>query len=124
VRRILLAWSAVAVIGVTPQAAALVSSHLQEPGNYLTWTASQARKIAGSTRENGRVGGGQGLLHTERALSYKLRATWLTDHVIRAGARLVQLSDRLTNEQTEALVTAAEAVEGTVIIVEIDPADR
>lgn len=88
---------------------------------YFTWTAKQAESIGKSMREKGRVGAGQGLLHTERASSYKLRATWLTPEVVRATARLEQIKTRLSDERTRALVTEAETVGDTVLMVEIDP---
>lgn len=91
--------------------------------SYLTWTSDQAQQIGRGTRVSGRVSGGQGLLHTERAYRYKLRATWLTPEVIRATARLIQLRERLSNDQTEALVTDAEAAGDTVFMVEIDPVE-
>ncbi len=72
----------------------------------------------------GRVGGfywGVRVRHTERSYNYKLRATWFTPDVIRANARLEQRRNRLTSEQTRALVSEAEAVGDTVIVVEIDP---
>src|SRR5262245_61064117 len=69
---------------------------------YLTWTRDYAQQVGRSTRVAGRVAGGQGvILHTDRAYSYKLRATWMTPDVIRASARLIQLADRLTDDQTE-----------------------
>ena len=89
--------------------------------SYVTWTSAQAQQIGRSTRVTGRVGAGQGLLHTERALGYKLRATWLTGEVIRATARLLQLSDGLSNDHAETLVREAEGAGDTVIMVEIDP---
>jgi hypothetical protein len=94
-----------------------------EPSNtgYLTWTSDQAHQIGGSTRVSGRVSGGQGLLHTERAYRYKLRATWLTSEVIRATARLLQLAEGLPNDRTEALVKEADAAGDIVFMVEIDP---
>lgn len=88
---------------------------------YITWSAKQAEAIGRSMRERGRVGAGQGLLHTERATSYKLRATWLTPEVIRATARLEQIKARLTDERTRALVSEAENVGDTVLMIEIDP---
>ncbi len=91
--------------------------------NYLTWTSAQAQQIGRSTRVNGRVGGAFDfrVAHTEHSYNYKLRATWLTGEVIRATARLAQLSEGLSNEQTEALVREAEAAGETVVMVEIDP---
>lgn len=88
---------------------------------YLHWSAAQAEAAGSRMRQGGRVGAGQGLIHTERATSYKLRATWLTPDVIRAKARLLQLSDRLSDEQTKKLVDEAEAAGQTVVLVEIDP---
>jgi hypothetical protein len=95
----------------------------QTDRSYLTWTAAQAQQIARSTRVNGRVGGAFDLrvTHTEHAYNYKLRAAWLTHEVIRATARLAQLSERLSDEQTETLVREADAAGDTVIMVEIDP---
>jgi hypothetical protein len=91
--------------------------------SYLTWTLGQAQQIGRSTRVNGRVGGVLDfrVAHTEHSYNYKLRATWLTSEVIRATARLAQLSDGLSNEQTEAIVREAEAAGETVVMVEIDP---
>ena len=90
---------------------------------YLTWTAKQAEQIGKSMRVSGRVGsifGSRGL-STERALNYKLRATWLSPEVIRATARLEQLRHRLSEDQVRALVTEADVPEFTVILVELDP---
>jgi hypothetical protein len=91
--------------------------------SYLSWTASKAREVGGTTRVNGRVGGmfDFRIINTDHAFNYKLRATWLTRDVIQAAARLAQLADRLAVAETEALVAEAEAVRDTVIMVEIDP---
>lgn len=88
---------------------------------YLSWSAQQAKEIGKSMRSTGRVSAGQGLIHTERAISYKLRATWMTPEVVRATSRLLQLGNRLTDDQARALVAEAEAVGQTVVMVEIDP---
>lgn len=90
---------------------------------YLTWSAQQAEAVGKSTYQRGRVGGvfDTRLLKTERAYNYKLAATWLTPDVIRATARLHQLRSRLTDAETRAMVAEAEAVAGTVVMVEIDP---
>ena len=45
----------------------------------------------------------------------------MTPEVIRATARLVQLADGLSDEQTHQLVAEAEGAGDTVILVEIDP---
>ena len=91
--------------------------------SYLSWSANQVEQIGRSTRVNGRVGGifDFRVVHTEHAYNYKLRATWLTPDVIRATARSLQFSKRLTDAQTEALVAEAEAAGDTVFLVEIDP---
>lgn len=90
---------------------------------YLAWTASHAEAVGRSSYKPGRVGGlfDTRMLKTERSYNYKLVATWLTPDVIRATARLNQLRSRLSEEATRALVAEAESIEGTVVIVEIDP---
>lgn len=90
---------------------------------YLSWTADQAEAIAKSTRRTGRVGAYNSirLLKTERAINYKLIATWYTPDVIRATARWLQLRNRLSADQTRALVAEAEAAGDTIFMVELDP---
>lgn len=106
-----------------PQSVTAGKLAAQADRSYLTWTAARAQEVCRSTRVNGRVGGifDFRVVHTEHAYNYKLRATWLTAEVIRGTARLVQLSERLTDEQTEALVIEAEQAGDAVILVEIDP---
>lgn len=106
--------------------ALVLSAVAQDTGSkasYLTWSAAQAERIAKATRVNGRVGGFFDLrvVHTEHSYNYKLRATWLTKDVIQATARLLQLSERLTDSQTEDLVQEATAAGDVVIMVEVDP---
>lgn len=90
---------------------------------YLSWTASQAEQIGKSTRTNGKVGSYWDfrVINTDHAINYKLRATLLTPEVIRASARLEQLRNRLTNEQTKKMVEEAEASGDVIVMVEIDP---
>jgi hypothetical protein len=90
---------------------------------YLSWTTGQASKIGASTRATGKIGGAGSyrVYDTDRAIDYKLRATWLTPEVIRASARLEQLRARLTDAQTRALVAEADAAGDMVVMVEIDP---
>ena len=98
----------------------LTKAHQEE---YLSWTGKQSEQIGKSMRVSGRVGsilGARGL-STERALNYKLRATWLSPEVIRATARLEQLRLRLSEDQVTGLVTEADVPEFTVILVELDP---
>lgn len=106
---------------------AICSQLIGSPGlageeDYLSWDAKHAKAVGRSMRANGQVGGADWrVIRTDRSYNYKLRATWLTPEVIRATARLTQLSQGLSDEQTRALVAEAEAVQGTVILVEIDP---
>jgi hypothetical protein len=90
---------------------------------YLGWSTDQARKVAESARVTGQVGKTLDfrILSTDRSFNYKLRATWMTSDVIRANARLLQISQRLSSEQTRALVSEAETVGDTVVMVELDP---
>lgn len=91
--------------------------------DYLRWSPQQAQTIGRSMRKSGRVGSIWSYrgLHTERAVNYKLRATWLTPEVIRASARLEQMRNRLSEDTTKAMVAEAEAAGDTVVMVEIDP---
>lgn len=91
--------------------------------DYLRWSQAHAERIGKAARVTGRVGGVLDLrgLHTDRSYNYKLRATWLSGDVIRATARLQQLTDRLTDAQTEALVTEATAAGDIVMLLEVDP---
>jgi hypothetical protein len=97
------------------------ASVIAQTDEYLTWSAKQAQSIVKSMREKGNIAAGQGLIHTERAHNYKLRATWLTPEVIRASARIEQIRSRLSDEGTRQLVAEAEAAGDTVVMVEVDP---
>ena len=90
---------------------------------YLQWSAAQADSTGKSTHENGKVGSSWDgrLLKTERAINFKIRATWFTPEVIRASARHAQIRNRLSDDETRALVREAESAGHTVIMVEIDP---
>lgn len=104
----------------------VVPAGAQDTGSkssYLAWSAPEAERIGKSTRVDGRVGGAFDfrVVHTEHSFNYKLRATWLTEDVIHATARLLQLSERLTDSQTEELVREATAAGDAVIMVEVDP---
>lgn len=85
--------------------------------------AKRAREIALSTRVNGQIGNSFDLriTSTDRSINYKLRASWMTPEVIRANARLLQLTRGLSLAETDALVKEAESVDGAVILIEIDP---
>lgn len=90
---------------------------------YLAWSRTAVESIGQKMRVTGRVGGlfdSHGT-HTERAHNYKLRATWFTPELIRASARYWQLQNRLSDDQTRALVREAESAGDIVIMVELDP---
>lgn len=91
--------------------------------DYLRWDPKTAKTTALAMRANGQVGGSFDfrVTSTDRAYNYKLRATWLTPEVIRATARLLELAQGLTDEETRKLVEEAEAAGDTVVLVEIDP---
>src|SRR5438094_702766 len=90
---------------------------------YLSWTTNTIEAISKKFRVNGQVGGSFDfrIRGTERAYNYKLRATWFTPEMIQASVRYWQLRERLSEEQTQALVAEAEAVGDTVVMVELDP---
>lgn len=90
---------------------------------WLRWDAARAQAVGKAAYVQGRVGGifDTRLLKTERSYNYKLAATWMTGDVIRATARVLQISQRLPNEEARAMVAEAEAVGDTVVMVEIDP---
>lgn len=91
--------------------------------DYLRWTAQHAEAIGTAGYRRGRVGGLFDMrgLKTERSYNYKLAATWFTPEAIRATARMLQIRSRLSDAETRQLVAEADAVQGTVIIVEVDP---
>lgn len=103
--------------------AAITAATAGAQDDFLKLDAKTAKATALSMRVNGRVGGTFDfrVTSTERSYNYKLRATWLTPEVIRATARLFQMADGLSDEQTRKLVAEAQAVGDTVILVEIDP---
>jgi hypothetical protein len=115
-----------ATFAVARVALALVAAttlHAQRADTFLTWPRQQAEAIGRATRVDGRVGGFLDLrvTRTERSYNYKLRATLMTPEVIRATARLAQLSDGLSDSETEALVKEAEGAGDLVIMFEVDP---
>jgi hypothetical protein len=99
-------------------------SAVQGPAEtWLQWSASQAQTIGKAAYVQGRVGGifDTRLLKTERSYNYKLAATWMTRDVIWATARTLQLTGRLSDDETRQLIAEAEQPGHTVVIVEIDP---
>ena len=104
----------------------LLAAAIVLPGadnEFLRWDAKRANSIAAARRANGEVGKNLDfrIIRTDRSINYKLRATWLTPEVIRACARLEQIKDSLSDQETLKLVADAERVGDTVILVEIDP---
>lgn len=90
---------------------------------FLSWSIQHAQAIGKTAHVKGRVGRlfDVRLLKTERAYNYKLAATWMTPNVIRASARLMQVSERFSDQATLALVAQAELPDRTIVMVEIDP---
>ena len=90
---------------------------------YLTWTLKQAQDVGRSTAKSGTAGGffDTRIISTNRAINYRVRATLFTPDIIRASARHHQLLNRLTDDQTRALVREAENAGHLVIVVEINP---
>jgi hypothetical protein len=111
-------------IGLIPCAALIAGSlaAAQQPA-WTTWSAAQAETIGKSMYVQGRVGNRatMRLLKTERAVNYKLAATWLTPDVICAAARLLQLRSRLTDAEALELVDEARKAGDTVVMVDLDP---
>jgi hypothetical protein len=90
---------------------------------FLAWSRRDATEAVATMRRTDSVGNRMSFrgLKTDRAINYKLRATWLTPDVIRATARAIQLDERLSPADARRLVGEAEAAADTVFFVEIDP---
>ena len=112
-----------AAVALILAAAPVVTSFQADSEDFLSWSPKRAETIGRLTYKRGRVGGifDTRMLKTERSYNYKLAGTWLTPETIRATARLIQLRSRLSTDETFKLVAEAEAVDGTVIMIEIDP---
>ncbi|HKY41985.1 MAG TPA: hypothetical protein VJM50_02745 [Pyrinomonadaceae bacterium] len=95
----------------------------QQKEDYLSWSKQQATQIGRKWRMAGRVGWGK--IRWEIDYSgvcfYELRGTLMTPEAIRAAARLEQLRRHLTDDETRALVTEAEKVDGLVVYIELNP---
>ena len=100
-----------------------VSIAWQADENYLRWDRERAEAIGKSTYVRGKVGSSWSRrgLQTDRAINYKLAATWFTPEVIRAAARMQQFTARLTEEETRELVAESSKAASTVVMVELDP---
>ncbi len=92
------------------------------PEAYLSWSEKQAEAVITAMMIKGRiVGTRQGVLNTEAPQKYDVRALWMTPEVIRASTRLIQLAERLSEQEARALVMEAEAVGALVALIEVDP---
>lgn len=91
--------------------------------DWLAWSATTAEAALKAMRQSGRVGGyfDMRVKSTNKSYNFKLRATWLTPDVIRAGARLTQLQERLSDEEARQLVATAESAADTIVLIELDP---
>ena len=90
---------------------------------WLQWPEKTALEVGRRMRVTGRVGGMWGIrgMHTERAMNYELRATWMTPEVLRASARMAQLRGRRSAAEATRLLHDAEAAADTIVMVELDP---
>ncbi len=101
-----------------------LGSSVQTPDDgWLTWSAAKAEAVGKAAYVQGRVGGfwDTRILSTDRAYNYKLAATWLNRDVVRATARMIQLTERLSDNTARQLVAEGEAAGDTVVMVEVDP---
>jgi hypothetical protein len=90
--------------------------------SYLNWSQKQAIDVGKRMRASSRVSGtGRGIFNTEKSISYKIRATWLSQEVVQATARLQQIRSRLSDEETKEIVSKARLLSGKVFLIEIDP---
>lgn len=108
-------------------AAALFTTLLCLPASaqdeWLSWSATKAEAVGKAMRKSGRVGGyfDMRVKSTNKSYNFKLRATWLTPEVIRAEARLIQLQERLSDDEARQLVARGNDAADTIILVELDP---
>lgn len=86
---------------------------------------ARAQAVGEAAYVQGRVGGwfDTRILKTESAYNYKLAATWFHPSVIRAIARVRQLTNGMSEGEARAAVTEAEdvSVGHTIVMVEVDP---
>jgi hypothetical protein len=119
--------AAVVVIGgghAAVQAGRPSTAMSQAPADaFLGWSRGDAADLVAGMRRVDRVGSRMSVrgLKTDRAINYKMRATWLTPDVIRATARALQLDERLTADDARRLVAEADAAADTIFLIELDP---
>jgi len=115
---------AIFIFSLTISAQTSVNGQTQNE-EYLTWTLKQAEQIGRSTIKYFRSGSSVDLriMTQDRAFMYQVRITVFTPEVIRAAARVQQIKNRLSADETRKLVAEAEAEGDLVAMVEIDPAE-
>lgn len=91
--------------------------------DWLSWPANRAEAVGKGMRKSGRVGGffDMRVKSTNKSYNFKLRATWLAPEVVRAGARLLQLQERLSDDEARQLAARGLEAADTIILVELDP---
>lgn len=92
---------------------------------YLSWNSKQIERVGKAHRKSDAIGKTLSfrVFDTERAYNYDLRVTLMTPEMIRASARFQQLRNRLSDDQTKALVKEAEEAGDLVAMIEIDPSE-
>ena len=115
------------LLSPTALVAALLTASSCSPASaqddWLSWSATRADAVGKAMRQSGRVGGyfDMRVKSTNKSYNFKLRATWLTPEVIRAGARLIQLQERLSDDDARQLAVRGEDAADTIVLVELDP---
>ena len=94
-----------------------------DPDAWLQWTPATATSIDEKMKQKGKVGSSFTMrgINTQRAINYKMRATLMSPEMIRAAARMQQITNRLSDDETRALVSEAENAGDLVVMIEIDP---
>lgn len=115
-------WLAVAAVTAMTVAGSRVSTQADRDA-FLSWSRRDAADLVAGMRRTDQVGNRMSMrgLKTDRAINFKMRATWLTPDVIRATARALQIDERLTADEARGLVAEAESAADLVFFVEIDP---
>jgi hypothetical protein len=90
---------------------------------YKSVSEKQARNLINSARVNGRVGGAFDLrvTSTDRSFNYKLRATWITQDVASALARVLVAAKGVPEEKALSVLRALDDDDWYYFFVELDP---
>jgi len=93
----------------------------QSGDEYLNWSAKEVKRVGTAMTKKDSVSGASfRVMNTNQATAYQYRATWLTPSVIRATARLEQVRQRLTNDETKKIVEEAENAGPAIFLIELD----